>query len=101
ENKGLQDFVTVADRNAEETIRATIAREFPGDSLIGEEGGGASTYGGVWVVDPIDGTTNFIRGFRHWGVSMAFVVDGEIDVGEIYDAAVDKVYYAVLSQGAS
>jgi myo-inositol-1(or 4)-monophosphatase len=100
ENKGLQHFVTVADRQAEETIRGAVADAFPEESFIGEEGGGASARGGVWVVDPIDGTTNFIRGFRHWGVSMAFVVAGQIEVGAIYDAAVDKVYSAVRRQGA-
>ncbi|MDB5588771.1 MAG: inositol monophosphatase protein [Devosia sp.] len=100
ENKGLQDFVTIADRQAEETIRTTLARLFPDDGFMGEEGGGTPTGIGFWVVDPIDGTTNYIRGFRHWGVSMAYVADGEIRIGVIYDAALDKVYSAVKGQGA-
>jgi myo-inositol-1(or 4)-monophosphatase len=54
-----------------------------------------------WVVDPIDGTTNFIRGFRHWGVSLAFVAHGRIQIGVIYDAAVDKVYAAIRGGGAT
>jgi len=101
ENKGLQDYVTVADRQAEETIRATIAETFPEDSFIGEESGGTSAHGGVWVVDPIDGTTNYVRGFRHWGVSMAFAVNGEVEIGVVYDAALDKVYSAVRGHGAT
>ncbi len=101
ESKGLQDFVTVADRQAEETIRQAIAAAFPDDCFIGEESGGSSARGGVWVVDPIDGTTNYIRGFRHWGVSVAFVVAGEVELGAIYDAAQDKVYSAARGQGAS
>ena len=100
ENKGLQDFVTIADRQAEETIRTTLLRLFPDDGFMGEEGGGSPGGNGFWVVDPIDGTTNYIRGVRHWGVSMAYVADGEIRIGVIYDAAVDKVYSAVKGQGA-
>ena len=100
ENKGLQDFVTIADRRAEDTIRAGIAEGFPDDAFMGEESGGHLVSRGVWVVDPIDGTTNFIRGFRHWGVSIAFVAKGRIEIGVIYDAAVDKVYSAVRGGGA-
>jgi myo-inositol-1(or 4)-monophosphatase len=100
ENKGLQDFVTVADKWAEEAIRASLLGEFPDDSFMGEEGGGRSGERGTWVVDPIDGTTNFIRGFRHWGVSIAFVSGGEILLGVIYDAAQDRVFHAIRGEGA-
>lgn len=97
--KGLQDFVTVADRTAEDTIRRVLAKHFPDDGFMGEETGGAPS-DTFWVVDPIDGTTNFIRGFRHWGVSIAFVAEGRAQVGVIYDAALDKVYWAVRGGGA-
>lgn len=100
ENKGLQDFVTVADKQAEDTIRAALNAHFPEDGFIGEESGGADLDTGVWVVDPIDGTTNFMRGFRHWGVSIAFVVGDQVMVGAIYDAAQDAVYSAVRGKGA-
>jgi len=100
ENKGLQDFVTIADKRAEQAIRTALLEEFPDDSFMGEEGGGRSGEGGTWVVDPIDGTTNFIRGFRHWGVSIAFVAGGEILIGVIYDAAQDKVFHAIRGEGA-
>lgn len=100
ESKGLQDFVTVADRRAEQAIRAALLEKFPEDSFMGEEGGGQSGGRGTWVVDPIDGTTNFIRGFRHWGVSIAFVAGGEILIGVIYDAAQDKVFHAIRGEGA-
>ena len=79
QNKGLQDFVTIADQQAEQSIRKSLAGNFPDDGFLGEETGGAPT-GAFWVVDPIDGTTNFIRGFRHWGVSMAFVAGGRDDL---------------------
>lgn len=100
ENKGPQDFVTVADRRAEETIRSSLLSLFPDDGFMGEEGGGRSGDRGTWVVDPIDGTTNFIRGFRHWGVSIAFIAAGEILIGVIYDAAQDKVFHAIRGEGA-
>ncbi|OHV80167.1 inositol monophosphatase family protein [Rhizobium sp. LCM 4573] len=100
ENKGLQDFVTVADRRSEQAIRSALLSAFPEDAFMGEEGGGRPGDVGTWVVDPIDGTTNFIRGFRHWGVSIAFVLDGEIQVGVIYDAAQDSVFHAIRGGGA-
>lgn len=102
ENKGLQDFVTIADKHAEQTIRNTLLEQFPDDAFLGEEGG-ASRNGsskGTWVVDPIDGTTNFIRGFRHWGVSIAFVAGDEILVGVIYDATQDAIFSAISGEGA-
>ena len=99
QNKGLQDFVTIADQQAEQSIRKSLAGNFPDDGFLGEETGGAPT-GAFWVVDPIDGTTNFIRGFRHWGVSMAFVAGGRVRIGIVYDAAVDKVYWAIRGGGA-
>jgi myo-inositol-1(or 4)-monophosphatase len=98
-NKGQQDFVTVADRQAESSIRTALKRHFPDDGFLGEETGGTPS-GAFWVVDPIDGTTNYIRGLRHWGVSMAFVANGKVQAGVIYDAAFDVVYTAVRSGGA-
>jgi myo-inositol-1(or 4)-monophosphatase len=98
--KGLQDFVTVADRRAEDTIRSTLARAFPEDGFFGEETGGSSAASGYWVVDPIDGTTNYLRGLRHWGVSIAFVRDNAVRIGCIYDAARDSVYSAAAGAGA-
>ena len=97
--KGLQDFVTVADRAAEDTIRRMLTKHYPEDGFVGEETGGSPS-DAFWVVDPIDGTTNFIRGFRHWGVSMAFVADGQVQIGVIYDAALDKVFWAIRGGGA-
>jgi myo-inositol-1(or 4)-monophosphatase len=99
-NKGLQDFVTVADKHAEETIRSSILARFPEDGFMGEETGGTAGGSRFWVVDPIDGTTNFIRGFRHWGVSIAYVAAGKVRIGVVYDAALDKVYSATRGGGA-
>jgi len=100
QKKGLQDFVTAADRKGEETIKSALNAAFPKDGFLGEETGGAPDAHGFWVVDPIDGTTNYIRGLRHWCVSMAFVRDGAIELGCIYDATTGRVYSASRGRGA-
>ncbi|WP_028032394.1 inositol monophosphatase family protein [Chelativorans sp. J32] len=100
QRKGLQDFVTAADRRGEETIKSALAAAFPRDGFLGEETGGVPDMHGFWVVDPIDGTTNYIRGLRHWCVSIAFVRAGEIELGCIYDATTGWVYSAVRGGGA-
>jgi myo-inositol-1(or 4)-monophosphatase len=100
ESKGLQDFVTIADRNAEHAIRDGLLSLFPQDRFMGEETGGSAGSAGTWVVDPIDGTTNYIRGFPHWGVSIAFCAEGRLEIGVIYDAAKDSVVSAVRGKGA-
>ncbi len=99
--KGLQDFVTIADKAAEDTIRAVIAKAYPKDGFLGEETGGAPTEDGYWVVDPIDGTANYLRGLRHWGVSIAYVENGKTVLGVIHDSPADRIYSAVLGESAT
>lgn len=99
-NKGLQDFVTIADKQAEDTIRQALLGAFPLDGFIGEEGGEKPGMGGAWIVDPIDGTTNFIRGYTHWAVSIAYVEGEDVLIGVVYDAAQDAVFHAVRGEGA-
>lgn len=99
-SKGLQDYVTVADRKAEDTIKSALGDAFPEDGFLGEETGGAPATNGYWVVDPIDGTSNYVRGLRHWGVSIAYVLNDKIQIGVIYDAEFDRVYSAIAGQGA-
>ena len=82
ETKGPQDFVSVADREVEALIRTRLAEAFPEDGFLGEEsGGGASER--CWVVDPIDGSNNFLRGLPLWGVSIAYAIVGEPVIGLI------------------
>ncbi len=100
EVKGLQDFVTEADKKAERTIRSELFRRFPMDGFIGEETGGGAGPAGYWVVDPIDGTTNFMRGLRHWGVSIAFLSEGRISLAVVHDTPNDRLYYARAGEGA-
>lgn len=98
--KGLQDFVTIADTMAERTIRSELARAFPDDGFIGEETGATLTQAGTWVVDPIDGTANYLRGLRHWGVSIAYVWQGKTRLGVVHDTPTDRLYHGALGQGA-
>ena len=99
ESKGPQDWVSEADRAVEELVRSAIAREFPGDHLLGEEAGGTvGTHS--WVVDPIDGTINFVHGVRYWCISMAFIADGLREIGIVNDPSLGEVFRARRGAGA-
>ncbi len=77
ESKGHQDLVSDGDRDVETFIRAAIGAEYPDDGVVGEEHANvAGTSGYVWVIDPIDGTANFVRGIPAWTVVIAGVKDG-------------------------
>lgn len=98
--KGPQDYLTETDAASEALIRETIARHFPMDGFLGEEGGGAVT-DRQWVVDPIDGTANFARGIPHFCISIAYVENGRTEIGAIYNPAVRELHFACRGQGAS
>jgi myo-inositol-1(or 4)-monophosphatase len=100
ELKGLQDQVSVADREVERLIKQRIAESFPGDVCIGEEYGGKPG-DASWVIDPIDGTGNFVRGFPHWAVSIGFLAAGEIELGVVYDPCADRLFSARRGAGAT
>ena len=100
EKKGLQDWVSAADRNVEQLLKERLLGTFPGDGFLGEEYGG-SEIEGVWVVDPIDGTGNFVRGIPLFGISIAFWRGGEPLVGIIYDPIHDDMYAARVGGGAT
>ncbi|WP_109119711.1 inositol monophosphatase family protein [Azospirillum sp. TSO22-1] len=99
EVKGPQDLVSVADRAVEELIRARLSALFPEDAVVGEEAGGLAA-ARVWVVDPIDGTQNFLRGLPWFGVVLALMVDGRTELGIIYDPNTDELYTARRGGGA-
>jgi myo-inositol-1(or 4)-monophosphatase len=100
ETKGPQDFVSIADRAVEELIRTRLVAAFPRDGFLGEETGGAAGEH-CWVVDPIDGTNNFLRGVPLWGVSVAYAIAGEPVIGLVYLPSVDRLYSAVRGRGAT
>lgn len=98
--KGVQDFVSVADQAVETLIRERLAQLFPGEAILGEEGGGADTDGPLWIIDPIDGTSNFLRGIPQWGIIMAYCENRRAKVGVIYDPVHDLMYAATENGGA-
>ncbi len=99
ETKGPQDFVTAADRAVETLLRERLQGAFPGDAIFGEEGGGELGRN-VWVIDPIDGTLNFVHGVRYWCVSIGFIATGERKLGVIYDPSQDELFWATRGGGA-
>ena len=102
EHKGMQDLVSVADRAVEDLMRARLGGAFPDDDLLGEEGGGAARrFGaGLWVIDPIDGTANFLRGMPYWSVALAYVVEDRVEIGVTYDPVHDELFWARRGGGA-
>jgi myo-inositol-1(or 4)-monophosphatase len=97
--KGPQDVVTMADREVERSIVAALGAAFPDDAFLGEESGGTAG-DQCWVIDPIDGTANFVRGLPHWCVAIAFVAAGRTEVGVIHDPNGDLLYSARRGAGA-
>lgn len=99
EAKGPQDLVSRADRESEATIRAHLAARFPNDAVLGEEGGGVEA-DRLWVIDPIDGTANFLKGLPYWCVALAFVADGATRLALTYDPVHDELFEARKGGGA-
>jgi myo-inositol-1(or 4)-monophosphatase len=103
EAKSAIDFCTEADRAVEKLVRGEIAAAY-GESVLGEEygqDGGTDAGSGLWVVDPIDGTTEYIHGSGRWCVSLAFLRDGAIELGVIYEPVGKRLFSARAGQGAS
>lgn len=96
------DMVTEVDRASEALIVTRILAARPDDSILGEEGSARTGTSRVrWVIDPLDGTTNYLYGFPAYAVSIAAEVDGDTAVGVVYDAAHDEIYAAARGLGAS
>ena len=100
--KGPGNFVTAADRKAEEILREELAKARPGYGFLGEEGGRTegsdSTH--LWIVDPLDGTTNFLHGIPQFAISIALEREGVIIAGLIYNPANDELFLAERGKGA-
>ncbi len=100
-HKGTVDLVTDADIASEKLISAGIHAAYPEHRLIGEEGAEGSEesdYG--WIIDPIDGTTNFAHGFPHWAVSICLEFRGQPVMGVVFDVAKNEMFTAIAGQGA-
>ena len=104
ESKGRQDFVTEADRAVERLIVERLTTAFPEDAVLGEEAGFSvdpTDRRAVWAVDPIDGTSNFVRGRPDWAVSIGLAFDGQAAVGVIDVPAHGWQYAACRGHGAT
>ena len=100
--KGPSDFVSAADHKAEKVVRGELARVRPRYGFLMEESGviaGADT-SNRWIVDPLDGTTNFLHGIPHFAVSVALERDGELVAGVVYNPISDELYWAEKGRGA-
>ncbi|MGH2594622.1 MAG: inositol monophosphatase family protein [Actinomycetota bacterium] len=100
EQKAVGDYVTEVDRLSERVIEEVLSAGEPDIPMIGEEGGG-TTSARYWLVDPLDGTTNFVHGFPIVGVSIALVEDGRPVLGVIHAPFLGETYIAALGQGAT
>lgn len=99
--KAKNDHVTEADHAAETAIKAELDRRFPQYSYLGEEMGAFGDHARCWIVDPLDGTLNFIQGFPHWCVSVAlWDAEGPV-VGCIWDPLREDLFVAVRGEGAT
>jgi len=101
--KGLRDLVTAADLAVEQAIRDRLARYFPDHAVLGEETAPSAPAGSSryrWIVDPIDGTTNFAHGVPLFCVSIALEVGGRIDVGVVYAPVSGELFTAERGEGA-
>ncbi|WP_343079729.1 inositol monophosphatase family protein [Ostreiculturibacter nitratireducens] len=100
--KGAGDFVSRADREAERIIKEELMGARPSYGWLGEETGEAEGQDPTrrWIVDPLDGTTNFLHGLPHWAVSIALEHKGEVVAGVIFDPAKDELFWAEKGGGA-
>jgi histidinol-phosphatase len=93
--------VTIADRECEKLLASEILAAFPDDGLLGEEGAQRESRNGrKWILDPIDGTRDFVRGLPFWAVLIGLEVDGEVVVGVTHMPAQNRMYHAVKGEGA-
>jgi myo-inositol-1(or 4)-monophosphatase len=102
-SKGRSDFVTEVDRAAEQAIIATLKTAYPNHSILAEESGASGPEGDVdylWIIDPLDGTTNFIHGFPQYAVSIGLKHRGHITQAVVYDPTRNELFTATRGRGA-
>jgi myo-inositol-1(or 4)-monophosphatase len=103
DEKSAKDFVTEVDTASEKTILEYLAETFPEHGVLAEESatGWEAPRGYQWVVDPLDGTTNFIHGFPVYGVSVGLRLDGRVVAGAVYDPSREEMFRAARGRGAT
>jgi myo-inositol-1(or 4)-monophosphatase len=101
DQKGANDFVTKIDREAEAAIISKIQQSYPDHSFLGEEGGTIEADPDhQWIIDPLDGTTNFIQGIPHFAVSIALKIKGKLEIAVVFDPIRGDLFTATKGQGA-
>jgi len=101
--KGVNDFVTEVDQAAEKVIIETLLTAYPGHAILAEESGrtrGAKHSDYLWIIDPLDGTTNFIHGLPIYAVSIALAFRGKVEQAVVYDPARNDMFFASKGRGA-
>jgi len=98
--KRQNDFVTEVDRAAEAAIIEVLKKAYPDHALLAEESGASGNSEYVWIIDPLDGTTNFIHGFPHYGVSIALQHRGALTQAVVYDPVRNELFTASKGRGA-
>ena len=102
ERKGKSDFVTQVDRGAEAEIVKIIRKHYPDHAILGEEGGASGRDAEVrWIIDPLDGTTNFLHALPHFAVSIGVQVRGRLEHGVVYAPCTQDLYVASRNEGAT
>ncbi len=102
-SKGPNDFVSEVDRKAEEVIIQTLLEAYPGHAILAEESGrehGAQHSDYVWIIDPLDGTTNFLHGFPVYAVSIGLAFRGQVQQAVVYDPTRNDLFFASKGRGA-
>ncbi len=105
-HKGSVDIVTEMDKSAEELILRIITEQFPDHSILAEEGGAIKGSEGSgherfrWIIDPIDGTTNFAHGLPFFAVSIGFEANGKVEAGVVYNPVSNELFSAEMGRGA-
>jgi histidinol-phosphatase len=93
--------VTIADKEAEHLLVSELSGAFPGDGFLGEEGTSfEGSSGRRWIIDPVDGTRDFLRGLPHWAVLIGLEEEGKVVAGVAYFPALDRLYHAARGAGA-
>jgi len=101
ESKGIQDMVSNADLEVESFVRQRLAEVFPEDGIVGEEHANVESRSGyTWVIDPIDGTANFVAGIPAWCVILACVHEDQTKVAAIYEPCHQELFWAATGHGA-
>jgi myo-inositol-1(or 4)-monophosphatase len=98
--KGRNDFVSRVDQEAEAAIIEVIRDHYPDHSILAEESGASGKHAVQWIIDPLDGTTNYLHGFPVFSVSIAVMEDGELQHGVVYDPMRQEIFSASRGQGA-